>query len=390
MVMAATHLGLGQRVAIKFLHTEVLENADAVVRFLREARLAARIQSQHVARVMDLGNLEDGAPYIVMEYLAGENLAAVVARGPLPVEHAVDYVLQACDAMTEAHAIGIVHRDLKPSNLFLATRVDGSRIVKVLDFGVSKLVQGELDAAGLTRTRTVLGSPAYMSPEQTRSSRHVDSRTDIWAFGVIVFELLSGRTPFLGATPADIIPKIVNQAPPRLSRLCGHVPPQLEAAVMRCLQKNPADRFQTIADFRSEIAKFGSTQSQNSAHPGKPKAVTALAFGVLLLFGIGALFVARDRLRGSDRAAADRPARSTAIAPPQAVPRGPPSDSAAPPTGIAAPAIATAGSVSSPAAHARPPAAALPSSRPARLDRAEELRDRPVETAPRSLSIDLK
>ena len=265
-VFQATHLGLGQRVAIKLLHAHVREDSDAVLRFLREAQLAARIQSQHVARVIDVGHLEDGEPYIVMEYLDGEDLAAIVARGPLPVQQAVDYVVQACDAMMEAHNLGIVHRDLKPSNLFLSQRADGARIVKVLDFGVSKLIAHEYDGAGLTRTTTRLGSPAYMSPEQAHSARDVDARSDVWAFGIILFEFLCGRTPFAASSSADVIPLIVNAAPPRPSEFCPEVAPRLEAAVLRCLQKKPEHRFQTLAELVLEIAHYGTPRSLQIAH----------------------------------------------------------------------------------------------------------------------------
>ncbi|MEI9952633.1 MAG: serine/threonine-protein kinase [Pseudomonadota bacterium] len=260
-VFAATHLGLGQLVAIKLLHPEALEDSDAVVRFLREAQLAAKIQSQHVARVMDVGHLEGGAPYIVMEYLDGEDLATVVARGPLPVVQAVDYVVQACDAMIEAHLAGIVHRDLKPSNLFLASRGDRSPIVKVLDFGVSKQIHSQFEGVGLTSTTTKLGSPAYMSPEQIRSARDVDARSDVWAIGVILFELLTGKRPFVAISMADLIPRIVNSAPPSLSELRPEVPARLEAAVLRCLQKQRADRFQNLSALVVEIAHFGTPRS---------------------------------------------------------------------------------------------------------------------------------
>jgi eukaryotic-like serine/threonine-protein kinase len=274
-VVVATHLGLKQRVAIKFLRLEVLQQDNAVLRFLQEAQLAAKLQSQHVARVLDVGHLENGAPFIVMEYLEGEDLAAIVARGPLPAQLAVDYVVQACDAMIEAHAAGIVHRDLKPSNLFLASRLKRSPIVKVLDFGIAKLFQ---DGAGLTRTAAVLGAPAYMSPEQAQSARDVDARSDVWAFGVILFELLSGRTPFVGTSAADIIPQITQAEAPSLGQVQSDVPHQLVAAVARCLQKRPSDRFQSLTALVAEIAHFGTPRSLQIAeraaqsNPGKREA----------------------------------------------------------------------------------------------------------------------
>src|SRR5579859_1664764 len=177
IVVAARHEQLEQRVAIKFVRDEALDNKEAVERFLREARAAVRLKSEHAAKVLDVGTLESGAPYMVMEFLEGSDLAAVlVERGPLPVEEAAEYVLQACEAVAEAHAAGIVHRDLKPQNLFLARTVGGAPRVKVLDFGVSKTLHGNpTTGGGLTQTRLMLGSPLYMSPEQMRSSRDVDA-----------------------------------------------------------------------------------------------------------------------------------------------------------------------------------------------------------------------
>src|SRR4051812_29611172 len=186
VVVAAHHVQLDERVAIKFLLPEALGNAEAVARFAREARAAVKIKSEHVARVIDVGTLETGAPYMVMEYLEGGDLSQVLAsRGPLPVEEAVEYVLQACEAIAHAHALGIVHRDLKPANLFLIRRPDGTNAIKVLDFGISKVMPGKSASSdnAMTRTRTVMGSPLYMSPEQMASTRDVDGRTDLWALG---------------------------------------------------------------------------------------------------------------------------------------------------------------------------------------------------------------
>jgi serine/threonine-protein kinase len=169
VVVSATHLQLDQRVALKFMLPVGLAHPALVERFAREARAAARLKSDHVARVLDVGTLDSGSPYMVMEYLEGSDLGSVVAeRGPMPVHMAVDCVLQACDAVAEAHAIGIIHRDLKPRNLFLTGRNDGRALVKVLDFGISKHKTGASDLS-LTRTTEIIGSPNYMSPEQLRS-----------------------------------------------------------------------------------------------------------------------------------------------------------------------------------------------------------------------------
>src|SRR5258706_2580107 len=182
VVVAATHIQLEERVAIKFLIKDALASGEAVARFAREARAAVKIKSEHVARVIDVGTLETGAPYMVMEYLEGGDLSQVLqSRGSLPMEEAVEYVLQACEAIAHAHVLGIVHRDLKPANLFLIRRPDGTNAIKVVDFGISKVMPGKGSSSdnAMTRTRAVMGSPLYMSPEQMTSTRDVDGRTDI-------------------------------------------------------------------------------------------------------------------------------------------------------------------------------------------------------------------
>mgnify|MGYP001062724726 FL=1 len=196
VVVSAVHEALDERVALKFLLPEALANQEAVQRFLREARAAVKIRSEHVARVTDVGTLESGAPYMVMEYLDGVDLARYLeSRGPLPVPEAVEYMLQACEALAEAHALGIVHRDLKPANLFRIERVDGTPSIKLLDFGISKVIAHQV---ALTQTSSMLGSPLYMAPEQMTSSKHVDARADVWALGIILFELVTGEPPFQG------------------------------------------------------------------------------------------------------------------------------------------------------------------------------------------------
>src|SRR5882757_8726454 len=202
VVVAAWHLELDQRVALKFLLPELVERGDAAERFRREARAAARIKSEHVVRVLDVGNWEGNAPYMVMEYLDGRDLSAELReRGRIPVQDCVDYVLQAIEAVAEAHALNIVHRDLKPENLFLARRADGGRLVKVLDFGISKsIILGSIDQPSLTRTATIMGSPFYMSPEQMRTPRNVDVRSDIWALGAILYDLIGGQPPYVAET----------------------------------------------------------------------------------------------------------------------------------------------------------------------------------------------
>jgi tRNA A-37 threonylcarbamoyl transferase component Bud32 len=262
VVVAAHHLQLDTKVAIKVLRPSMLEDREAMARFAREARAAARITNEHVARVLDVGSLETGAPYIVMEFLEGEDLACLLQRcGPLPIERAVDFVLQACVAVAEAHKVGIIHRDLKPSNLFCTRRTDGQFVVKVLDFGISKRVDAEAGMS-VTRTNTVMGSPLYMSPEQLRSTRDVDHRTDIWAFGIILFELLVGRVPFDGETFTEVAVKASTEPPASLRRLRPDAPPGLEAIVEKCLAKAPNGRYADVAAFATALAEFASQRGR--------------------------------------------------------------------------------------------------------------------------------
>lgn len=267
VVVAATHLALDERVALKFLLPEIARNQEAVARFLREARAAAKIRSEHVARVTDVGTLENGAPYLVMEYLDGQDLSSRLQRGgPLPLADAVDGVLQACEALAEAHAIGIVHRDLKPANLFLVHRADGTPCVKVIDFGISKAAStGDGGDQALTRTTGLMGSPLYMSPEQLQSARDVDVRADVWALGVILFELVAGTQPFVAETMPQLVLQIMTAPPRRLQDLRGDVPSGLAAAIEQALQKDRDARLPDVAALAVAIAPFGGGRAQDSA-----------------------------------------------------------------------------------------------------------------------------
>src|SRR5580700_3489838 len=243
-VFAAQHLILNQRVALKLLLGELADSQEASTRFVNEARAAAQIQGEHVARVLDIGQLPNGTPFMVLEYLEGSDLAGILQqRGPLPVTEVADFALQALDALAQAHSAGIVHRDLKPANLFLTRRHDGTSLVKVLDFGISK---NTLQPTGMTSTRAVMGSPEYMSPEQLRTPRGVDTRTDIWSLGVILYELLTGRMPFTGEAIGELFMQIMEGTPPPLRSHQPDVPAALEVVVMRCLSRDPAARFQTV------------------------------------------------------------------------------------------------------------------------------------------------
>ncbi len=255
IVVAATHEELEQRVAIKFLLAGGVTNADLVNRFVREGKSASRLKSEHVAKVIDVGRLEDGAPYIVMEYLEGDDLGALLRRdGPFPVDLAARYVLQAIEAIAEAHAAKIIHRDLKPANLFLTRRVNGDPLVKVLDFGVSKALDGTHMA--LTRSQSLLGSPLYMSPEQMRSSKNVDTRADIWSLGVILYELLTGRYPFESETVPGLVFQVTMQdpTPPREHR--PEIPPDIEAVILRCLSKSAEGRYANVAELAHALEPY--------------------------------------------------------------------------------------------------------------------------------------
>jgi serine/threonine-protein kinase len=390
-VFLATHLQLDELVAIKIVLPELSKHDEAVTRFLREARATIRIKSEHVARVMDVATTDDGTPYMVMEYLEGEDLGRRLERGPLPISEAVDAVLQVCVAIAQAHALGIVHRDLKPANMFAARGSDGATSIKVLDFGISKREDG-VDP-NLTRTQAVMGSPAYMAPEHLRSTKSADARSDIWSLGVVLYELCSGELPFAAETMAGLAIAIANDTPAALSELRDEVPPALEAAIHRCLAKSPGERFATIFELATALAPFGTPTGRSALQriaaarppaasqpdttlaatdtvPSEATATAAtwsrhtgafwrprrLGIGAALVLGLGCLVgvwaVARDRAE-------------TATATP---PSDPPA-SAAPAPATAAPAPATASVARpqpSPSTPLAPPTVSASAPRPAR------------------------
>jgi serine/threonine protein kinase len=249
IVVEATHLSLGTPVAVKVLRADAAEDPELLERFLREARSAARLRGEHVCRVQDFGTTEDGAPFMVMEYLEGEDLLSVVDRnGPLDATQTATYILQACIGVAEAHALGIIHRDLKPGNLFVVKQPDGRRSIKLLDFGIAKsnAVDGRL-----TNTAKAMGSPAYMAPEQLKASGVVDARCDVWALGVTMFELLTEQRPFKGDTPYELAIAISTETPEPLP---PSVPAELAAVVMRCLEKNLDRRYRDVAALAAALA----------------------------------------------------------------------------------------------------------------------------------------
>jgi serine/threonine-protein kinase len=262
VVVAARHVALDQIVALKFLLPEIVTNQEALGRFMREARNAVRLKSEHVAKVTDVGTLENGAPYIVMEYLEGTDLAGVLERQRvLPLPTAVDFILQACDAIAEAHALGIVHRDLKPQNLFVTRRHDNTSLVKVLDFGISKSAAGAADFAA-TKTQAVMGSPAYMSPEQMRSAKNADARSDVWALGIILYQLVLGRVPWDAETFTELAIKVAMDPLPPFPNP-GPLAPGLEEVLRRCLEKDPNRRYPDVYALALALAPFAPPH----AHP---------------------------------------------------------------------------------------------------------------------------
>ncbi len=265
-VVAATHVELGEVVALKFLRPEALQIEELVERFAREARAAAKIRSEHVARVFDVGTLPDGVPFIVMEHLAGQDLAEVLAQGgPLPIKVAVEYVMQACEALAAAHAAGVIHRDIKPENLFLTRHAQGLDFIKILDFGISKVALTPGGKRAFVRTMMPIGSPVYMSPEQIRSSENVDARTDIWSLGCVLFELLTGVVAFDEPTLMQLSAAILEQDPAPLRALLPDAPVELEDVLMRCLEKDASKRYGNIAELAIALYPFAPRRSRISA-----------------------------------------------------------------------------------------------------------------------------
>ena len=404
VVLAAMHEQLDERVALKLLLPEWSDNADVVARFLHEGRASIKIHSEHVVRVFDVGETDTGAPYIVMEYLDGSDLAKVLAmKGALPIQTAVDHIAQACEAIAEAHALSIIHRDLKPANLFLTHRADGSACVKVLDFGISKIGTRHSRTMAMTNPSLVMGSPHYMSPEQLLSTGSADERSDVWALGACLHELLAGQPPFHGDTAPELCAHVMVDAPPRLSSLRSDVPAGLEATVLVALEKEPARRFSNVGELAKAIASHGSAVALASAersmrvlelagtarspeggfrldapvaHPmevtrssgidlddgyrvRKKHPVLLGAFVVALVagLGLGATLLKDLSFFDSARAAAESPAPSASAAPSQDIPAA-----ARPAPAISASVVATASAAPPPqtTANARRPLVQLP------------------------------
>ncbi len=259
-VVAARRTELGDEVALKFLRSDYAANDDLVARFAREARISVSLRSEHVARVFDVGRLSNGTPFIVMERLEGRDLSRVVAEhGALPPALAIEYVLQTCEALATAHAKGVIHRDIKPENLFLTRTTHGTEIIKVVDFGISKLaLTGSVieNAGPLVATMAALGSPLYMSPEQIRACPNLDTRADIWALGCVLYELLTGKAAFDAPSIMQICAMVLESNPAPIERVNPSLASELGLAVTRCLAKDPAARFQSVADLAIALRPF--------------------------------------------------------------------------------------------------------------------------------------
>jgi len=291
-VASARNVETDDRVAIKCLRPEALAYPEVADRFAREGRAVARLRGEHVAHVLDVGEIDDQVPFLVLEYLEGEDLETHLAtRRTLPIDEAVSYAIQVCWALEEAHGLGIVHRDVKPANLFLAVQPDGSRVLKVLDFGVSKVLDGV--ETSLTKHSTLLGTAAYMSPEQLRSSKDVDAQTDVWAVGATLYELLVGTPPFTGATVHEVMEKLATNRRELVRKARPDVPEALERVVDRALARDRKDRHATIRELADALAPFApAPEPPAPAEPLEAPSSTTLSLIGALVFLAAAVALA--------------------------------------------------------------------------------------------------
>jgi serine/threonine protein kinase len=387
-VYEARHDVIGRRFAVKFLHAELAQHPEILARFRREAQAAGSLENENIAAVTDFGSSPDGAPYIVMEFLEGQDLAKVLAQtGPLPIQRAAHILIQVCRGLFAAHGRGIVHRDLKPENLLLQTRGDGGDLVKILDFGIAKLKSTEHRPEAATRTGITLGTPYYMPPEQARGQKELDERADIYALGVILFELLSGQKPHNGENYNAILYSILMQAAPRIETYRPDLPPELAALVHRAMAADANERPQSVSELAEALAPYtgrsitpppttgpGSTvflpqgPQQRSASTRAPVALTpptpsaynapppsrtglwvGLGVALVSVLGATAFFVSRGATPEPAVAATTPLPAPTPVAPPPAV------VTAVPAIATAVPQIAPTPAPAPPATSAQPP-----------------------------------
>jgi eukaryotic-like serine/threonine-protein kinase len=400
-VYEARHDMIGRRFAVKFLHSELAGHGEILARFRREAQAAGSLENENIAAVTDFGSMPDGAPYIVMEFLEGADLAKVLAQsGPLPVARAAHILIQVCRGLVAAHARGIVHRDLKPENLLLQTRGDGGDLVKILDFGIAKLKTTEERSEAATRTGVTMGTPYYMPPEQARGQKELDERADIYALGVILFELLSGQKPHNGENYNAILYSILMQAAPRIESYRPDLPPELAAIVHRAMAADAKERYQSATELSQALSPFveraitpapivanastvalprAPTPLSNSTRapvaltpsppltPARSRGGLWVGLGVVLVSGAGA--AAWLTPRGQPVPTAPASAAAAALRPtPAVVTASVPEPSHAPPAEVApTPAVASSPSPAPSIAANAPPKAPLPAARPAKV-----------------------
>jgi serine/threonine-protein kinase len=256
MLLAAWDEVLERPVALKLLPS--VRQPRRVTRFVREARVVANIESDHVVRILDVGTMPNGSPFMVLERLDGCDLGGLLERdGPMTPQRIADLMLQACEGLAHAHTAGVVHRDIKPGNLFLSSRADGTAVVKLLDFGIAKRDAAPAEEHDVTRTMALLGSPTYMSPEQIDAAKNVDARSDIWSLGVVIYKLATGRAPFKGDSLAILASEIQRGVIPPSS-----MPPELERIVHRCLQRDREARYPSVLELARDLAPLATARGE--------------------------------------------------------------------------------------------------------------------------------